>query len=60
MKDTFLRLGSCIYREDVKEMIRQEISESTWFNENVRQILLDQYIQQWRSNIATGVQCYKY
>ena len=40
--------------------IRQEMSESTWINVNIKQILLDQYIQKWRSDVDIGVKCFNY
>ena len=40
--------------------IRQEMSENTWFNVNIKQRLLDQYIQKWRSDVDIGVKCYNY
>ena len=40
--------------------IRQEMSESTWLNVNIKQRPLDQYIQNWRSDCDIGVKCYNY
>ena len=40
--------------------IRQEMSENTWLNVNIKQRLLDQYIQKWISDIDIGVKCYNY
>ena len=40
--------------------IRQEMSESTWLNVNIKQRLLDQYIQKWGSDVDIGVKCYNY
>ena len=36
------------------------MSESTWLNVNIKQMLLDQYIQKWSSDINIGVKCYNY
>ena len=36
------------------------MSESTWLNVNIKQRLLDQYIQKRRSDIDVGVKCYNY
>ena len=38
--------------------IRQEMSESTWLNVNIKQRLLDKYIQKWRSDCDIGVKYY--
>ena len=36
------------------------MSESTWLNVNIKQRLLDQYIEKWRSYIDIGFICYNY
>ena len=36
------------------------MSESTWLNINIKQKLLDQYIQKWMSDVDIGVKCYNY
>ena len=36
------------------------MGESTWLNVNIKQRLLDQYIQKWTSDCDIGVKCYNY
>ena len=36
------------------------MSERTWLIVNIKQRLLDQYIEKWRSDVDIGVTCYNY
>ena len=36
------------------------MSESAWLNVNIKQRLLVQYLQKWRSDVDIGAKCYNY